>query len=97
MVWCAGSSTGTVYADVTFIPSKVKVKVTELLNFRKLPMPCMHPGGDDLPGLSGCVIVNIVCVYHCNFVFLVLCCHIVFFLILSLLNLLAIRLNGCKK
>jgi len=37
-----------------------KVKVTRLLNFRKLAKPCMHAGGDDRQppcgpaGLSGC-------------------------------------------
>jgi len=43
-VWCyshtvgrAGSPTCIVYVDVTLTQSKVKVKVTELLNFRQLP------------------------------------------------------------
>jgi len=36
MVGCAGSPTRTVYVDVTLTPSKVKVKVTGLLNFRQL-------------------------------------------------------------
>jgi len=33
--WAAGSPTHTVYVDVTL--SRSKVKVTQLLNFRKLP------------------------------------------------------------
>ena len=37
----AGSPTCTVYVDVTLTRSKVKVKVTGLLNFRQLPKPCM--------------------------------------------------------
>jgi len=35
-VWRAGSSTCIVYADMTLTRSKVKLKVTGLLNFRKL-------------------------------------------------------------
>ena len=45
-VWCyshmvgyAGSPTSTAYVDMTLTQSKVKV--TGLLNFRKLPKPCM--------------------------------------------------------
>jgi len=38
MVGHAGSTTRTVYADVTLTWSKVKVKVTEHLNFRQLPI-----------------------------------------------------------
>jgi len=41
MVGYAGSPTRTVYVDVTLTRSKVKVKVTGLLNFRKLAKPCM--------------------------------------------------------
>jgi len=41
MVGQAASPTRTVYVDVTLTPSKVKVKVTGLLNFRQLPKPCM--------------------------------------------------------
>ena len=43
----AGSTTGTVHADVTLTRSKVKVKVMGLLNFRKLAKPCIHAGVDD--------------------------------------------------
>jgi len=41
MVGRAGSPTGIVHADVTLTRSKVKVKVTGLLNFRQIAMPCM--------------------------------------------------------
>jgi len=47
MVGRAGSTIGTVHADVTLTLSKVNVKVTGLLNFRKLAKQCMHVGGDD--------------------------------------------------
>jgi len=56
MVGRAGSTTGTVHADMTLTGSKDKVKVTGALNSRKLAKACMHAGGDDsqpLPGLSG--------------------------------------------
>jgi len=56
MVGRAGSTTGTVHADMTLTGSKVKVKVTGVLNFRKLAKPCMHAGAttvSPLPGLSG--------------------------------------------
>jgi len=41
MVGHAGSTTGIVHADVTLTRSKVKVKVTGLLHFRKLAKSCM--------------------------------------------------------
>jgi len=41
MVGYAGSPTYTAYVDVTLTLSKVKVKVTGLLNFRQLAKPCM--------------------------------------------------------
>ena len=41
MVGPAGRPTCTVYADLTLTRSKVKVKVTGLLNFRQLAKPCM--------------------------------------------------------
>ena len=41
MVGPAGTPTCTVYADVALTLSKVKVKVTGLLNFRQLAKPCM--------------------------------------------------------
>ena len=37
MLGRAGSTTGTVYVGMTLTQSKVKVKVTEHLNFRQLP------------------------------------------------------------
>ena len=43
--WCyghmVGSPTYTAYVDMTLTRSKVKVKVTGLLNFRQLAKPCM--------------------------------------------------------
>jgi len=41
MVAYAGSPTYTAYVDMTLTRSKVKVKVTELLNFRQLSKPYM--------------------------------------------------------
>ena len=41
MVEPAGSPTRTVYVDVTLTRSKVKVNVTDHLNFRQLAKPCM--------------------------------------------------------
>jgi len=41
MVGYAGSPTFTVYVDVTLTRSKVKVKVTGLLNFPQLAKLCM--------------------------------------------------------
>jgi len=41
MVGHAGSTTGIVHADMTLTRSKVKVKVTGLLNFGQLEKPCM--------------------------------------------------------
>jgi len=38
MVGHAGSPTRTVYVDMTLARSKVKVKVSEHLNFRQLPI-----------------------------------------------------------
>jgi len=49
----AGSTTGTVHADMTLTRSKVKIKVTGLLNFRKLAKPCIHAGGDNRQPPSG--------------------------------------------
>ena len=41
MVGYAGSPTRTVHVDMSLARSKVKVKVTGLLNFRQLAKPCM--------------------------------------------------------
>jgi len=41
MVVYAGSPTYTAYVDMTLTRSKVKVKVTGLLNFRRLAKLCM--------------------------------------------------------
>ena len=54
--WLGVLVVGTVHADMTLTGSKVKVKVTGVLNFRKLAKPCTHAGSDDrqpLPWLSG--------------------------------------------
>ena len=53
MVGHAGSTTGNVCADMTLTRSKVKV--TGLLNFRKLAKPCMLEAMtvSPLAGLSG--------------------------------------------
>jgi len=56
MVEHAGSTTGTLYADMTLIRSKVKIKVTGLLNFRNYQSrACMLAAMtvSPLPGLSG--------------------------------------------
>jgi len=56
MVGCAGSTTSIVHADVTLTrSSKVKVKVTGLLNFQKLAKPSMLAAMTVSPlvGLSG--------------------------------------------
>jgi len=41
MVGYAGGPTYTAYVDMILTRSKVKVKVTGLLNFRQLAKPCM--------------------------------------------------------
>jgi len=53
MVELAGSTTGIVHPDMTLTRSKVKV--TGLLNFRELAMPCMLAAIPSAPfaGLSG--------------------------------------------
>jgi len=55
MVGNAGSPTRTVYSDLTLTQSKVKIKVTVLLNSRKLAKPCMLAAmtASPLTGLSG--------------------------------------------
>jgi len=57
MIGRAGSTgtTGIVHADMTSTQSRVKVKVTGLLNFRKLANPCMLAAMtiSPLSGLSG--------------------------------------------
>jgi len=55
MVGHAGSTTGIVHADMTLTRSKFKIKVTGLLNFRKLAKPCMLVAMtvSPLAGLSG--------------------------------------------
>jgi len=55
MVGHAGSPTGVVHADMTLTRSKVNIKVSGLLNFRKLAKPCMLAAMtvSPLAGLSG--------------------------------------------
>jgi len=57
MVGHTGSTTGIVHADMILTRSKVKVKVTGLLNFPKLAKPCMLAAMNvsPLPRLSGSV------------------------------------------
>jgi len=61
MVGQAGSTTGTVHADMTLARSEVKVNVTGLLNFRKLARPYMLAEMivSPLAGLSGYVVVSL--------------------------------------
>jgi len=49
------ATTGILHADMTLARSKVKVKVTGLLNFRQLAKPCMLAAMivSPLGGLSG--------------------------------------------
>ena len=58
MVGYAGSPTYTAYVDMTLTQSKVKIKVTALLNFRQLAKPCMLAAMTAAPlaGLSGSLI-----------------------------------------
>ena len=58
-----GSPTCTVYVGMTLTRSKVKGKVTGLLNFRKLPKPWMLVAMTISPfvGLSGLVLPHAGC------------------------------------
>jgi len=58
MVGRAGSTTGIVHADMTLTRSKVKVKVTGLLNLRKLVKPCMLAAMTTAP-LQGFLVVYV--------------------------------------
>jgi len=60
MVGHARSTTGTVHADMTLTQSKVKTKVTRLLNFQQLAKPCMLAAMtvSPLAGLSGLQLVS---------------------------------------
>jgi len=50
--------TGIVHADVTLTRSNVKVKVTGLLKFQKLPKPCVLAAMTVTPcGVSGYLIL----------------------------------------
>ena len=63
MVGYAGSATYklTAYVDMTLTRSKVKVKVTGLLNFRQLAKPCMLAAMTTAP-LRGFLVVYVLCV-----------------------------------
>ena len=65
MVGHAGSTTGIVDADVTLTRSKVKIKVTGLLNFRQLAKPCMLATMtvSPLAGLSGILCAHLRYIY----------------------------------
>ena len=58
MVGYAGSPTYTAYVDMTLTRSKVKVKVTGLLNFRQLAKPCMLAAMTAAP-LRGFLVLNV--------------------------------------
>ena len=60
MVVYAGSPTRTVYVGVTLIPSKVKVNLSGLLNFRQLAKPCMLAAMTAAP-LRGFLVLFYVC------------------------------------
>jgi len=61
----AGSPTCTVYVDVTLTRSKVKVKVTGLLNVRQLAKPCMLAAMTAAPlrGFLVVVVLRFKCLY----------------------------------
>jgi len=63
MVGLAGSTTGIVHADVTFTRSKVKVKVTGLLNFRELVKLCTLAAMTAAP-LHGFLVSFWFCMIH---------------------------------
>jgi len=60
------STTAIVHADMTLTRSEVKVKVTGLLNFRKLARPCVLAAMivSPLAGLSGYVVVSLRFVHN---------------------------------
>ena len=62
MVWYAGSPTYTAYVDMTLTRSKVKVKITGLLNFRQLAKPCMLAAMTAAPLRGFLVLVEIYAV-----------------------------------
>jgi len=57
MVGYAGSPTRTVYVGVTLTPSKVKVNLLGLLNFRQLAKPCMLAAMTAAP-MRGFLVLN---------------------------------------
>jgi len=79
IVGYAGSTTGIVHADVTLIRSKVKVKVTGLLNFRKLAKPYLLAAMtvSPLAGLSGFVFAStlLLQLYYYFYYYYYFCCY----------------------
>jgi len=61
MVGYAGSPIYTAYVDMTLTRSKVKIKVTGLLNFRQLAKPCMLAAMTAAP-LRGFLVLCLFCV-----------------------------------
>jgi len=76
----AGSPTRTVYVDMTLTRSKVKVKVTGLLNFRQLVKPCMLAAMTAAP-LRGFLVVWLYEQLHVDIVFVMLIIVLVLMLI----------------
>ena len=64
MVGYAGSPTYTAYVDVTLTRSKVKVKVTDHLNFRQLTKPCMLAAMTAAP-FRGFLVLTVYCDFPC--------------------------------
>jgi len=60
MVVYTGSPTYAAYVDMTLMRSKVKVKVTVLLNFRQLAKPCMLAAMTAAP-LRGFLVMQAFC------------------------------------
>jgi len=67
MVAYAGSPTYTSYVDMTLTRSKVKDKVTGLLNFRQLAKPCMLAAMTAAP-LRGFLVVIVISLEHCRII-----------------------------
>ena len=63
MVGYSGSPTYTAYVDMTLTRSKVKVKVTGLLNFRQLGKPCMLAAMTAAP-LRGFLVLSVISAAH---------------------------------
>jgi len=69
MVAHASSTAGIMHVNVTMTLSSVKVKVTGLLNFRKLAKPCMLAAMtvSPLAGLSGLTVkIRLSAILYCQ-------------------------------